>query len=277
MQNHQEIYNQPDEIDLFELVENLVKEKFIIIIATFIGGVLAAFVALTQPQIYSSETVLNMAPMSNFAKINAIAPLVRSDVIDNEQVYLDYQRKLTSFDTLQHAFKQTKTAQRLDSEPTSSLNPALLSALNEFENSYNISSENQKESLGRITLRITSTNPNEPEYLINNVVLPYAQEHVTELLHAHFQSLINQEITNIANQIKVAQLERLMQIDTNFENLHPITVERRAEVALSPDQSKKNLTITLGIILGGMLGVFAALIRIALRSRKEKTVALAGH
>lgn len=379
MQHHQDIYTQPDEIDLFELAEKLVKEKFLILGVTIAGGLLASLVAFMQPKIYSSETVINLAPMSNFAKINATALLIENNaslnddpsspnsnlLIDNEQVFSDYQNKLTSFDTVQYAFTHTEAAQSINQEsPSLQQDAAMFSALDSFQSSYSVTMENKANSPDRVTIRIKSNNPEEPVHLINNVVLPYAQSYVTEQLETDRRVLIEQEVANITRQIidlefsfltnqkitiieleealnqarsagitepltsdfnaavlgeaqyllgenllsaqletlnkriqhyryfsdprandgskpfirgvaeKVAQLQRLKQVDTDFSELSPVIIERKAEVALFPDEPNKKLIISMGIILAGMLGVFIALIRIAIQSRKKRTLAL---
>ncbi|WP_281646072.1 Wzz/FepE/Etk N-terminal domain-containing protein [Parendozoicomonas sp. Alg238-R29] len=58
--------------------------------------------------------------------------------------------------------------------------------------------------------------------------------------------------------------------EPTFSVLEPVFVAQPAPVPTTPIKPKKKLIIALGIVLGGMLGVFIALIQIAIASRKEK-------
>lgn len=64
------------------------------------------------------------------------------------------------------------------------------------------------------------------------------------------------------------QLDFLKKIDVNPDNVSVFTLDSVAEVPETPVKPKKAIILALGIILGGMLGVFVALIRGMLRKRK---------
>ncbi len=64
--------------------------------------------------------------------------------------------------------------------------------------------------------------------------------------------------------------QRLKNLDTTLTNLKVVTIDEPATVPFSPIKPKKALIIALGVVLGGMLGVFIALIQIAIASRREK-------
>lgn len=48
-----------------------------------------------------------------------------------------------------------------------------------------------------------------------------------------------------------------------------VVVDEAAEVPTAPIKPKKTMIIAVGIVLGGMLGIFVALVRIAIRARKK--------
>ena len=372
MQHHPDIYRQPDEIDLFELVENLVREKVLIIGFTVVAGIVATIAAFVLPPTYSSEATINRAPSSNFSKVNAVNSLIThyrwegedsSSTVDSEQVYSDFQTKLTSFDTIEHAFRQSKNAQEIIASAENT-DIALQTALNAFQNNYSVSTGGRNDTSGRVTVRINSNEPEEAERLINQVILPYAQNQISAQLEMDKRILIAQEKNYIKQQIidtefsflanlrlrvmeleealeqaktanivdpittefneavlnqglyllgeklltaqiqtvkdrieqyryfsnpqendeskpfirgvaeKIVPLRRLEQTNLDFSDLEPVTVERKAERAFFPDKPKKKLIIVLGILLGGMLGVGAAMVRMMIRSRKEKMLAL---
>lgn len=65
------------------------------------------------------------------------------------------------------------------------------------------------------------------------------------------------------------QLELLRAYKLDDTNVSVVTIDEAAEVPATPIKPKKSLIVALGIVLGGMLGVFAALIRSAIRKRKN--------
>ena len=71
---------------------------------------------------------------------------------------------------------------------------------------------------------------------------------------------------------KVFQLNQLKEFSTDYSNLQPVMIEQSAFLPVSPIKPKKSLIVALGVILGGMLGIFIALVRIAIQSRKEKEI-----
>ena len=65
------------------------------------------------------------------------------------------------------------------------------------------------------------------------------------------------------------EISRLKNIKVNMDNLHIVRVDQTAIEPVSPIKPKKSLIVAVGIVLGGMLGVFAALIRSMIRKRKN--------
>ena len=64
------------------------------------------------------------------------------------------------------------------------------------------------------------------------------------------------------------QLSFLKTIEVQPENVSVFTLDSAAEVPETPIKPKKTLIVALGIVLGGMLGVFIALIRVLIRREK---------
>ncbi|MDM7857445.1 LPS O-antigen chain length determinant protein WzzB [Thiopseudomonas acetoxidans] len=65
------------------------------------------------------------------------------------------------------------------------------------------------------------------------------------------------------------QLELLRAYKLDDTNVSVVTIDEAAEVPATPIKPNKKLIVAIGIVLGGMLGVFAALIRSAIRKRKN--------
>lgn len=64
------------------------------------------------------------------------------------------------------------------------------------------------------------------------------------------------------------QLSFLKTIDVQPENVSVFRLDSAAEVPETPIKPKKTLIVALGVVLGGMLGVFIALVRVLLRRGK---------
>ena len=65
-------------------------------------------------------------------------------------------------------------------------------------------------------------------------------------------------------------LQVLDAVTLKTASISPVTIEQPAVVPTAPIKPKKSLIIALGLVLGGMLGVFYALINIAITNRQEK-------
>lgn len=68
------------------------------------------------------------------------------------------------------------------------------------------------------------------------------------------------------------QLDFLKKIDVNPDNVSVFTSDSIAEVPETPVKPKKAIILALGIVLGGMLGVFTALVRSMLAGRRSQAI-----
>lgn len=93
----------------------------------------------------------------------------------------------------------------------------------------------------------------------------------TKILAAEIEALKNRE-SDEAFALGVSKLsEKLKLIDSvnlTPDNLIPIQVDKTASIPDSPIKPNKKLIVAVAFVLGGMLGVFIALIRGAVRKRK---------
>lgn len=67
-----------------------------------------------------------------------------------------------------------------------------------------------------------------------------------------------------------SQLAFLKSIDIKPDNVAVVTVDSTAEIPETPIKPKKALIVALGVVLGGLLGVFIALVRSMLLRRREE-------
>lgn len=68
-------------------------------------------------------------------------------------------------------------------------------------------------------------------------------------------------------------LAKLQNIDLDLDQIDIVEIDEYAIEPLSPIKPKKKLIVIIGFLLGGMLGVGAALVRIVIRNRKAASAA----
>ena len=68
------------------------------------------------------------------------------------------------------------------------------------------------------------------------------------------------------------QLAFLAKVSASPDGVAVFTLDSAAQVPETPIKPKKTLTLALGLVLGGMLGIFIALIRSMLAKRREQVV-----
>lgn len=108
----------------------------------------------------------------------------------------------------------------------------------------------------------------------SDVLAKLVEQHVNELERYKFISRPQENDSDrpmLGEVIPHAlMLQRLQSLDVQLDDLQPVVVDEPAMVPASPVKPKKKLIAVLGVVLGGMLGVFVALVQIAIASRKEK-------
>lgn len=89
------------------------------------------------------------------------------------------------------------------------------------------------------------------------------------------QSRENEDLFLAELADKQRQIARLKGLELNMERLQLVSVDQVASQPRASVKPNKKMIVAVGIVLGGMLGVFAALIRSAVRKRKTQQQAAA--
>lgn len=74
-------------------------------------------------------------------------------------------------------------------------------------------------------------------------------------------------LAELAEQHK--EISRLKGLKVNMDNLKMVSVDQFAAQPASPIKPKKTMIVAVGVVLGGMLGLFVALLRSAIRKRMQ--------
>lgn len=218
------------EIDLFDLFQSLWKEKILIVLVTAVFTVLAVIYALTATPQYSIAMTLKPASLSLYGEFVA--------GIQGEQ-----QKSIAL---------GRETAEEVLVKLTSNLE---LRA-------------NQVSIL------------NDPNILNVKVVAKKSKQSVPELEEVSLElttlqaGSAAQTLKSYVDAVSVITLKELNSFVQGLGNPTAITQEMLYTIDSMPSHAslvkpKKSLIVALGIVLGGMLGVFAALIRSMIRKRKN--------
>ena len=371
----QSFYPKDDEVDLFELLGHLYKQKTVIILCTVIAGLIAIFIALYLPKIYSTRAIISKSGSGQFQKLNteivkisdAVNPvnpiiavnrdktLIEQLIITPDKAFYLFEQQLTSQRVLRQAFEASLLAQQSTTEVERSL------AFDTFSKNLNVVLNN-KTNTPRLIITYKSQDAELAAHIINEQMIKVAHENVVKSLEFNQYSLINASITKLQaeiqslevafranNQIettllneafaqaeavgitslsesvislsegstylrgttllrsridqvkkrettyrfysdnsssetdqpyisgvasKVHMINQLRKLRPTLDSLQVVNIEEEALIPIIPVKPKKSLIVALGIILGGMLGIFIALIRIAIFNRKRNQYAM---
>lgn len=225
-----------DEIDLIELFHELWTQKWLIAaVASVVVMIALAYILISKP-VYSSTVVL--AP----ATVNAFG-LIAGDIgvrqLQASKSAISIGTDLAD-DALALVVKNFESA-------------AIRKSFNSrVENSYGYAIQVEKGRLpfDPVSISVSSMSAvGAKEYLDGFIV--YVSGISAAQLNEYFQAL------SVSHTIQPESLYR---------------VEQMPEVPDQPIKPKKPLIVVLGVALGGMLGVFIALIRLMLRKRSAKVI-----
>lgn len=336
-----------DEIDLFELIESIWKEKLLIIIITALATSLAVAYALITKPTYQTTTIFYQPSTSAIQDYN----LGRSEAGFSEFKVSDiYDIFLTNLNSqqLRNEFFEEVYLPSLTEEEQQAKRSALLNRLNsaltvkqanakenkdlyqivvelqdpeiaaQWANLYlqkaidlskkeiatNIDAEIEKRK-SSITLRLENSlektkaerqdeiirlkealriandigivNPSLPDGKSTQEGANYVDRNLTYMrgtkaLKSQIEILETRknDLAFVPDLQKlIAELNLLNALSLNFDKAEVVRIDKKALIPDTPIKPKKTLTVLVGGVLGGMLGVFAALLRTAIRQRKQ--------
>lgn len=250
-------YND-DEIDLFELIESLWQQKWLIVICTLVALAIGGGYAYTTTPTYSLsaqigattdlKTSIRLTGLWNDTyngEKNFTTPVL-AQLAANETPY----SPTSLFLRFGELISSGEMKQRfVDAHPD-------LAGAN-LAQRLSVSFPKRLESSLGVSMSLTT---NDREQLAQaadatNTYLKWARQSFSKMVEAELNEAVNQPAIKI----------------TDPASLVSITAEARAPGA--PIKPKKALILALSVVLGGMLGVFAALIRGAIRKRKAAQTA----
>lgn len=236
-----------DEIDLFELAENLWQQKWVIISITAVITLIATAAAFMIPPTYKSEAIIAetsaaaLAPINRFSvsqapsytisgtqreqsaqnsssqvqpSHNIYAVYLKDDSLTPEKSFKLFYKALTSADTLEAVFRNGNHAQT--SPGLDPLNEKDTAALYE-ELRNNIKIKMIKSEVPRINVTLTSHDPALAATIINDYLIPLAIQKVIDDEEQAITAKLNLEKITLMNDIQVIE-QRYINTNLNRQN-----------------------------------------------------------
>ena len=223
-----------DEIDLVELLQNLWAQKWLIVIVTSMVALSSLVYAFTSKPVYSSTAMLSPAPINAFGLIVGEA---RAQQPEGTASAISIGTNLAN-DVFAVVIKNLESA-AIRNEFHDSL---------EIPSDYAVEIKRGRQLFDSVSISVNSMSAvGAKQYLVG--FMAYVSKVSAAQLNDYFNAL------NLNHTIQPGALYR---------------IEQTAVVNLDPIKPRKLLAMALGVVLGGMLGVFVALIRVMLRNRADK-------
>ncbi len=216
-----------DEIDLRELIKGLWAQKVLISSVTaLVAADALAYVPLATP-VYETKATVLPPLLSDIAPYNVGRREASLTLFSTEKVYALFTRSLNSQSLARGFFREVY----IPSLPES------------------VRAEPEDQLWDRFNQQLSTKAPNKQRPELPEI----SMQHSDPRLAADW---VDQFVSNASI---------LRPIDTKPDNVAVFTLDSPAALPQTPIKPKKTLILASGLILGGMLGLFAALLRNMLR------------
>ena len=224
-----------DEIDLFELAQQLWREKILISLITLAMTAIAAIYAFSTPPQFASQVILSSAPIGLYGELMAKMQDQKAMLqTDTSPIALGRKLSIDAFGLLGSNLESMRNRQ------------VFIHSAPDWQG-ISVSVTRDRKTLEMLTLSATGPDAVAVQAILNQY-LAYAAEKTRSELNAYFNLSLNTD-----QLIKVEML---------------YTIEQPAVVNSKPVKPRVPLILTVGFVLGGMLGVFVALLRSVLKKHR---------
>lgn len=226
-----------DEIDLFELAQQLWREKILIALITLAVTAAAGAYAFITPPKFASQIILSSAPIGLYGELMARMQDQKT-MLRTEISPIALGRKLSSdaFGLLGSNLESMRNRQRF-----------ILGTPERQGVSVSITQDRKNREM----LTLSATGPDA----------------------VAVQEFLNQYLAFVAERTR-AELNTYFNLSLNTDQLITVemlyALEQPAMVNPEPVKPRIPLILALGFVLGGMLGVFVALVRGVLRKQLQR-------
>lgn len=246
-----------DEIDLFELVEGLWQQKWLIVVCTLIATIIGGAYAYTATPTYSLSAQIGA---TTDLKIPIRLTGLWNDAYSGEKNFTT--PVLAQYAANETPYSPTSLFLRFgELVGSGEMKQRFIASQSDLSGSSVISQLNvsfPEELESNLWLSMTLVTDDREQLVkaaeVTNVYLRWARQSFSEMIEGEVNEIAGREAVNITDPTSL------------------VSITSEAQVPDSPIKPKKPLIVTLSVMLGGMLGVFAALIRGAIRKRRNAMV-----
>jgi uncharacterized protein involved in exopolysaccharide biosynthesis len=226
-----------DEIDLFELLQKLYEQRWIILGITAFTTLLAILVSVLMPKAYKAEAIVEVQTIQD-SKIIDI-----SEIQESIKIYKD--------DTLKNVLKKVR--------------------ISPVRNSQNMA----KIEVEGISPQVAKENLEKVLEIINKKLFPQKMEELKKKYETRL-NLINQTILNVnSGKYVILDLSKMADLLTEKEQIQKwlqdpkfVILASDIQASSEPIRPKPLLYTSVGFITGLFLGIFVALVLEAIKSRR---------
>jgi len=234
-----------DEVDLFELLQKLYEQRWIILGITAFTTALAILVSVLMPKAYKAEAIVEVQTMQDPKIIIMQSPKIIDipEIQESIKIYKD--------DALKDILKKVKVSPVRNSQNMAKI---------EVEG---ISPQVAKENLEKVL------------EIINKKLFPQKMEELKKKYETRL-NLINQTILNVnSGKYVILDPSKMADLLTEKEQIQKwlqdpkfVTLASDIQASSEPIRPKPLLYTSVGFITGLFLGIFVALVLEAIKSRR---------
>lgn len=226
-----------DEIDLLELAQQLWQEKLLIALITLAMTAVAAGYAFITPSQFASQIVLSSAPIGLYGELVAKMQDQKT-VLQAEPSPIALGRKLSNdaFGLLGSNLESIRNRQQF------------IRSASDWQG-ISVTVTQDRKAPENLTMSTIGPDAEAAQAFLNQYLVYVAQQTQSELNAYFHQSLGTDQLITV-------------------EMLY--TLEQPAAVNSQPVKPRIPLILALGFVVGGMLGVFVALVRSVLKKQRQR-------
>lgn len=236
-----------DEIDLFELWNNLIQQKFLISIVAGVSLIATALYVFTATPTFKSTVYFLPPSTEEIQEMNALNLLIKKEFYKEDEIYSNFFEKLNSRDLKKSIFSKYEIV-KIYSDDFDTLKGKEKTAFfnkyfNEFSEDLKINYPKKNSTSKQVSLSLQLKLPAEKVAQILNEMVELAEKEVIDQYirdisakNIIYQENLNSEIVSLRNIYefrrldKIARLEEAIKIARTLEIAKPMVMGAKVQV-----------------------------------------------
>ncbi len=235
MKGSGQIRQDADEIDLFELWNNLLKERWLIIAITGVVTLAAGLYAFLATPVYQSQAYFLPPSVEDVQEMNALNLLTNKDFYQPDEVYEDFITYLNSREVLKQIFNQYGLASLYESEVNQASETDKTAIINkafeEFSEDIALNLPKKNDVIDEISINLSlKSSPEKTADILNSIVKLAEQKTIAQYLRDIESELsirkqrINDQIFSLRQIEKERRLDRIVRLEEAASIAHDLNL-----------------------------------------------------